>query len=401
MQTEEILTETVCLQTASNLNTVSPSPMESVPQGMSPVVILKSILSPAGGFFCDLCHQTFHNVSELINHHRLHHVQLSSGTVEAPMSAVASGNLEVLVTTGAMETSKTPATGEVTENREAPAVEAPSIITDEPSFPCNMCDRSFTTSQNLKRHKLLHVKDGRKCPKCSALFCRRHNHIPFQPRVVPVMESEEDSLSEEEEEVEEQKGREEEKDMKDEEGEQEEQEHLDCSSTAENIQPNKVEPNKAEEKISQISSVLQPQRNVPVICVLSLPRIAQIVPKLPILQIKTPVLTSAKTPALPRPSSPTNLNKSVVPKMNPSSLPDVHPELPPSLGLFSPHRLTSSLLEVKRNYDYILNRPKKTQDPVVKKPSETFLIFPGQQKPVQETAQVKREKIAFDIEIIL
>uniref|UniRef100_A0A8C2XD16 C2H2-type domain-containing protein n=1 Tax=Cyclopterus lumpus TaxID=8103 RepID=A0A8C2XD16_CYCLU len=42
----------------------------------------------------------------------------------------------------------------------------------KPSFPCNMCDQSFTTSGNLKRHKLLHVKDGRKCPECGVLFCQ-------------------------------------------------------------------------------------------------------------------------------------------------------------------------------------------------------------------------------------
>ncbi|XP_057686661.1 uncharacterized protein LOC130912535 [Corythoichthys intestinalis] len=56
--------------------------------------------------------------------------------------------------------------------------ETPSAAVQVPSFPCNLCDRSFPDPHLLKRHKLLHVKDGRKCTTCGALFCRLHGHAP-------------------------------------------------------------------------------------------------------------------------------------------------------------------------------------------------------------------------------
>ncbi|KAM9751496.1 uncharacterized protein ACNS7B_008322 [Menidia menidia] len=62
----------------------------------------------------------------------------------------------------------------------------------EPSFPCNLCDRVFASAQNLKRHKLLHVRDGRKCPKCGVLFCRRHGRVAVQPKAECKTESDED-----------------------------------------------------------------------------------------------------------------------------------------------------------------------------------------------------------------
>ncbi|RVE70857.1 hypothetical protein OJAV_G00068850 [Oryzias javanicus] len=364
LKTEEFSAKTVCLRSASKPKTVSPSLTEStgipVPQQMSPVVVLKSVVLPAGGFRCDLCHQASKDVTEFINHYQLHHVQPPSITDEAPETAEATGNGEEPLTA-----SETPATGEATIVGEAPAVEARCVPVDQPSFPCNMCDRSFTTSQNLKRHKLLHVKDGRKCAKCGALFCRRHRHILFQPRVEPMKEPEKDSISEEKkEEVEEVVVKKE--------------EPLEPSAITVNNQPIKVEPIEAAEKINkpQILPLAQLQRHIPVICVLPLPRIQQIAPKpLPLSlpgHIQTPV-TSANLPAIPPP--PTSSSNSMVPTLNPNSLPGVHPRLPPSLELFSPQRLTSSLLEVKRNYDYILSKPKKQQEFVVQKRVEPVLFL--------------------------
>lgn len=391
LQTEESSTKTICLRSSSKPNPVSPSLTESTgipePQQMSPVVVLKSVLLPAGGFRCDLCHQTLKDISEFINHYKLHHVQPPTVTDEPPETAEATGNGEEPATADAMETSET-------KDREAPAVEPPFIPKDEPLFPCNMCDRSFTTSQNLKRHKLLHVKDGRKCLKCGALFCRRHRHLLFQPRVEPMKEPKEDSFSEEE--------------KKEEEVEEEKEklvvvkkeEPLEPSPTTENNRPIKVEPIEAAETINkpQIAPLPQLQRHIPVICVLPLPRITQIVPKpLPLslpLNIKTPV-TSPNPPAIP--PAPTGSNNSKLPTLDPNSPPEVHPQLPPSLELFSPQRLTSSLLEVKRNYDYILSKPKKLPDLVGKKPVEPFHFLPSQ----KQVSQVKREKVAYDIEIML
>ncbi|KAK7878450.1 hypothetical protein WMY93_030987 [Mugilogobius chulae] len=41
------------------------------------------------------------------------------------------------------------------------------ITVEEPTFQCNMCNRSFPTTHTLKRHKLLHVRDARKCTQCA------------------------------------------------------------------------------------------------------------------------------------------------------------------------------------------------------------------------------------------
>ncbi|XP_077579830.1 uncharacterized protein LOC144201226 [Stigmatopora nigra] len=66
--------------------------------------------------------------------------------------------------------------------RQEPA--SPRLLPPPSAFPCNMCERRFTNAHLLKRHKLLHVKDDRKCARCGALFCRVHRRAPagVEPR---------------------------------------------------------------------------------------------------------------------------------------------------------------------------------------------------------------------------
>lgn len=75
------------------------------------------------------------------------------------------------------------------------------------------------------------------------------------------------------------------------------------------------------------------------------------------------------------------------------------PDLPPSLRIFSSQYLTSALLEVKRNYDYIFSKKKDVViNPVVKEePAEPVMISENEQTVTQD----KNERIAYDLEIVL
>ncbi|XP_032377232.1 zinc finger protein 271 [Etheostoma spectabile] len=184
----------------------------------------------------------------------------------------------------------------------------------EPSFPCNMCDRSFTTSHNLKRHKLLHVKDGRKCAKCGVLFCQRHSHIVFLPLADSVTEYEEESTTIE-------------------------PQHFDSDLIPESHVLEKPEPSRTADLIS-IPLFLKPS---------SLSHLPPPVPRF-----------SRNLHSYPATHSP---------------FPPQHPELPPALKLFSPQYLTSALLEVERNYEYILSKPsdcEKKKNSVKEEKSSDF-----------------------------
>ncbi|XP_017264877.1 uncharacterized protein LOC108231947 [Kryptolebias marmoratus] len=324
----ETKTETIKLQETPSLNITSPflKPPKVILQlnKMRPVVLLKPIVVPEGVYEC---------VSELREDKQLHEGQKSSDLSQADSSE-------------------------------------PRLL--EPSFSCNMCDRSFATVHNLKRHKLLHVKDGRKCLQCGVLFCRRHNRVLFQRRrPKPKNESEDEPFSAEEQ---------------------------DLNSS---LSPDEMEPRQITETDGDTppSPALTGQPPAPD-------------PKRLPSVFKRDGLVSVKPSPVPRPPSPifNFLRNSVasfhlespVPSYPPvfvqSHLPK-HPELPPSLRLFSPQYLTSALLDVQRNYESILNKRKTVKmEPVVKgEPEEPVSICPAQ----QTVKEAKKEKIAYDLEVIL
>ncbi|XP_041860098.1 zinc finger protein 467-like isoform X2 [Melanotaenia boesemani] len=346
----ESKTNTIQSQTTSSPNKTLPSQTSIVSmQKMdkkNPFVLLKNVISPAGGYQCELCSQVFVSVSQFIKHKQEHEDQ----------KAFVSGQADV--------------------------DESHVVPEDEPSFPCNMCDRSFTTSQNLKRHKLLHVKDGRKCFKCGVLFCRRHNHVLFQPQIESKTESGEESSTSEEQSV-------------------------DTSVSPEKSLPENQEPQQMAETVdnTQSSQDLSPTP-------LPSPSPPALLPDVPPLSsfTRTPGLESVKPSPMPCPPSPIlrfsnnpkhsfNLNSEV--PQYPSffiqpHLPQ-HPELPSSLRIFSPQYLTSALLEVQRNYKYILSKQRtvKIENVVKVEPNEPVIISPK----AQTVKEVKKEKIAYDLEI--
>ncbi|XP_015240838.1 PREDICTED: uncharacterized protein LOC107091420 isoform X2 [Cyprinodon variegatus] len=249
-----------------------------------------------------------------------------------------------------------------------------SLVTkDHSSFPCNMCDRTFSTSHYLKRHKLLHVRDVRKCLRCGALFCRRHNHVLFQTRSEPLPVSEESSSSSEDE-------------------------SLNSDSNTENGQTS--ETTETANKTLTIQTNAPPSSpaftNSPVLTIS------------PLTNTRKPLLESVKPAAVPRPPSPifkVPNNQATVFQIKPLRLgpspslmqPNVQqPQLPSSLKVFSSEHLTSALLDVQRNYEYILGK-SKTEVQVKEEPED-----PSQICPVEEpVTRVKLEKIAYDLEMVI
>lgn len=356
---DETENKTVTSETTSSPNKASPS--LRLPAGlpdinkMIPTLLLKSVFKPAGGYQCEQCDQSFTTPSQLVRHKQLH---------EEPQSFICEH-------CGKLFTKHT----DFTEHQ----------CSHEYSFACNMCDRSFNTSQNLKRHKLLHVKDGRKCQKCGVLFCQRHNHILY----VPQTESEQDSYIVEES-------------CKD----------LDGDGMAENTQWVKPEPDQTADldggaqctmTITHLpTTTIQtpwsaPQTRAP------LPKIHNALPPASHTRILTeiPVPVFKKPFSVPRPAPP-------VPRRSrtnyPANFVQPHlphlPELTSSLKMFSPQFLTSAFLEVKRNYEYILSKPRavKIEDVVKEEPCELPLIPPSQATVAQH---IKGERAAYDLEIML
>ncbi|KAF7209314.1 protein SON [Nothobranchius furzeri] len=134
--------------------------------------------------------------------------------------------------------------------------------------------------------------------------------------------------------------------------------------------------------------------------------------KLP--EIIKPSLVSVQPPPAPCPpplvsTFQTNRDSSTECTSMPNDTPDLglyglphHQELPSALKVFSPQYLTSALLDVERNYEYILNRAKTVQvENVVEEepedPDEPVFICPV----VTPVKPAKGEKIAYDLEIIL
>lgn len=300
---------------------------------MSPIVLLKPVVARAGGFQCELCTQNFITVLELVKHKQMHDEEKKSFICE-----ICGKHF----------------TG------QADFSEHQRVHKDEPAFPCNMCDRVFTTSHNLKRHKLLHVKDGRKCRTCGVLFCRRHNHILFLPQADSVAQSEQDSPI---------------------------------------IETQNVDSHLVSENSVQKKCFLKPEPKTN----LTPPQAASTSTS---IGISVPVVqkpSSAPCPPPPVPCFSRTWSRFKTPMSSQHAAfvqppPPQHVELPASLQLFSPQYLTSALLEVKRNYEYVLGKPNKVKKEIVKEEQvELPLISPDEQR----VKQVKKERIAYDLEIIL
>lgn len=299
------------LQTTSTPNKASETTQES--RGLSklpamiPVLCLKSVFAPRAGYLCELCSQTFSCASELLKHKQLH---------ENPVSCEVSDK--------------------VSAEQEVFPTRAPG-----PSFPCNICDRAFTTSQSLKRHKLLHVKDDRRCPKCGIIFCQLHNHVLF----VPLPKNERDSTTDESQ-------------MQDADFNNE----LSCDEL-ETSEPLTVESEVKQNSLTDASLLDEPGHEAGA--------------SQSVVAIKPEAARETLNP-LPPPSHLNVPNEIPLPKLkrllnphvsrcfgddNPADYIQLHlpqsPQLRPHLKIFSPQRLTSALLEVKRNYEYILNEPAK------------------------------------------
>lgn len=261
------------------------------------------MFAPLAGYLCELCDQTFSQASELVKHKQRH---------ENPTSCRANESVFL--------------------KREGLPQRVPA-----PSFPCNMCDRSFTTHQSLKRHKLLHVKDGRRCPKCGRIFCRLHNHILF----MPPPKSEQSSAAEA--------------------SSRQDARQSDGSSSGESFagQPG-VKQNSSEDAppleesgpesessaavaepgpLSETQNPLPPASHF---------RMWQEVPLPKLRRVSNPQAARCF-----RDDYPADYTQLHLPRQ---------PRLQPPLRVFSPQRLTSALLEVRRNYEYILGKALNVEE---------------------------------------
>lgn len=297
----EIQLQTTPTPNKASEMTQDPKGLSNLP-AMVPILCLKSVFAPRAGYLCELCSQKFSCASELLKHKQLH---------ENPVSC---------------------------EVRDKVSTELPTRAPG-PSFPCNICDRSFPTSRSLKRHKLLHVKDERRCPKCGIIFCQLHNHVSF----LPLPKDERDSTTDEAL-------------MQDAAFNTEfSREELETS------EPLTVEQN----SLTGASLLDEPGHDAGA--------------SGSVVAMKPEPARETLNP-LPPPSHRNVPNQIPVPRLkrllhphvsrcfggdDPADYIQVHlpqsPQLRPHLKIFSPQRLTSALLEVKRNYEYILNEPPKVK----------------------------------------
>ncbi|KAM6928902.1 uncharacterized protein PEZ65_008267 isoform 1-T1 [Lycodopsis pacificus] len=324
MLTTEPETETTPVKSQTTSSPYKASPSFEAPAGIpnldkrNPILLLKRIYRPAGGYQCAQCNQSFADVPQLMKHKKLHDKEISF----------------ICESCGKHFTRQ----ADFTEHQ----------CESESSFPCNVCERSFDTSHNLKRHKLLHVKDGRKCGICGVLFCQRHNHVLFLPLPASITEYEEDSATTQ-------------------------PRNVVRNLMPENHLPVKPEPSQnadldcdARSNVPVLPGPLSKPRKTPSA---SRARISSKFhvplflkpPPAPRLPPPVPTVTGKPRPSslfkLPPPNYPASFAQPRLP---------LHSELPPSLKLFSPRYLTSALLEVKRNYEYILSKPKGVNKIVVK-----------------------------------
>lgn len=319
---------------------------------MNPILLLKSVFKPAVGYLCDLCSQSFANTSQLLKHKEFHED--------------SSENLPT----------------KETEIKEPKQIQ-------EISFSCNMCDQSFATTHILKRHKLLHVRDGRKCPWCGVLFCQRHNHVVFLPQTQSEQECNGDkSESEESEELNESKEPEESEKTE----EPEESEEL--KEPDEPKEPEESKEPETNDKPHYVMTKTQtqdlPMHDDPPATPAHLPEIISLIP---------PPSQERNFKKLPK------LRKlSLLPERHVQPPPPQHLKLPAYLQVFSPQRLTSVFLQVQRNYTYIMKKANN-QKKLKKKTSGKIFIpqcpQPAVPPPAQSDVPFERERIAYDMEIVL
>lgn len=326
---------------------------------INPIVLLKPVVARRGGYRCEFCNRTFTTVSQLVKHRKLH---------EEHTCGIC----------GKCFTSHT----DLTKHH--------CLHTIEPSFPCNMCDRSFATNHHLKRHKLRHVKDGRKCLQCGVLFCQRHKHVLYLPQAETKVESEDESFITE-------------------------PQNAGSDLVQKNTRLDELKPNKAIQTLDNSQSSQTPQKTSSLLTVAVLSNNFKVPPPTSLTRIssKFPVPMLPDTSPMPCPPSPkvrysripgTTFQLKPVPDY-PATFVQPHlpqyPELPPSLMIFSPQVLTSALLEVKRNYEYILKNPHSVDQPikieniVKEEPCELPMSSPEEQSIEQGASG----RIAYDLEI--
>lgn len=159
MPTEETEASTTEVIEAPSFEVTEAPPPETPPeyqQLKKPKLELKSVVARSGLFRCEVCYGKFSSGTMLVKHKKLHDQEWSDNESWPTVSE------------------------KVSEKSDFIAIPVP---VEEPLFKCNMCDRSFPTIHNLKRHKLLHVRDSRKCKLCGTMFCKRHNHVITQPQI--------------------------------------------------------------------------------------------------------------------------------------------------------------------------------------------------------------------------
>ncbi|XP_051914060.1 uncharacterized protein LOC127595986 [Hippocampus zosterae] len=292
----------------------------------SPVVLLKHIVAPSGAYLCELCSENFSTIAQLVKHKLQHEGQRS------------------------------PSAGDAQEKIPAGVL----VECDEPTFPCNICDRVFGDRHHLKRHKLLHVRDVRKCQTCGVLFCQLHRRALLVAH--PVIASESDDV---------------------------------CPVTESDCE---LEPGEVVEQLEDfhtswafipmlrdsVDQNREPQASASGTEQQLLPEMAP-PPSVPIRHEAKPSDVTAPEPQ--------KVEKSEVVMHAP-------PKLPPALRMFSPQCLTSAFFEVQRNYEYILSNGNNVSNEidVKKEPPETF---PDSASDVSNEEPEVKEPTAYDLQIVL
>lgn len=340
----ETKTSAITPQTTLSPNKVLPS--FEAPAGILkldtkfPVVLLKPVFTPEQGYRCQVCIENFPTVSQFLKHEELHRGKPQDG-----------------------ESSKQPFINQDDFNKLQQV--------QEPSFPCNICDRSFTSSHHLKRHKLLHVKDGRKCHTCGVLFCQRHNHVLYLPQTETLVEFKEDSSI-----------------MEPEMSQQESQESTQIPDPDDKTQSTMtvtLEPTTSPQNSPPSSKYPRPlskTRNP-----LPPPSHTNVLTEIPLPVLKKSFCPPYHITKNSRgPGTPTEFRHLQSSAMSQTPFPqDI--ELPPSLQIFSPKFLTSSFIEVTRNYDYILSKPNNVKKEIKEENWEVPLNSLQEQSIMPETEE--------------